>query len=318
MKNKKLLLFIFVMIMGVSCVFFLDRVKKNFPVEFSTKIPVIFQPWGNRPLFKVKIENSDYNLLIDLGSDHTALQRDIINRIKNKERIGFATTSDLIGNIYKNPGFCIPCLKIQNISVVDEKVAQEDDEFAYNTFIPWGNVKKENVLKKDLGDVRGRIGWPFFKPYFSFFDFSRSVILLGGDKKGGVSHSLDQFIKTPFKLEKMGVVFSLDTDVGEKKFLLDTGATHSMIKPSAVSSSPQEESSRWFRSKLGTPEMNLENWKFLLVEMPFTELDGILGCDFFLKHKICIDFENRLLYIRPVAKETLLERLMSWLRNALV
>ena len=82
--------------------------------------------------------------------------------------------------------------------------------------------------------------------------------------------------------------------MGERKFLLDTGTSHSIYR---------EMNEQLHDSIVLTMDLSDQSLgRFEFIPFPLSldhcEFDGILGVDFFKSHKICCDFEGKALYIR--------------------
>jgi len=138
----------------------------------------------------------------------------------------------------------------------------------------------------------------FFQQMDCFFDFPNSVMFVAKDIKvlqEDAGCSFNGFMKTPFDLTHCGVVFSVETDLGINRFLLDTGSTWSLFKSSQV-----EKNGRSFTTdKFQIGEADFGKTKFWLYEFSDRlEVDGVLGVDFFKKHAICLDFHNKIAYIK--------------------
>ena len=88
--------------------------------------------------------------------------------------------------------------------------------------------------------------------------------------------------------------YPVNNKQGVKKFLLDTGATLSVYRES------DSQSSDSIRFRMNIEGYDFGGWDFL--PYPITsdlasELDGVLGIDFFKTHVICFDFQEKYLYI---------------------
>jgi hypothetical protein len=158
------------------------------------------------------------------------------------------------------------------------------------------------IAKLYMSRVNGRIGWPLFQQMNCFFDFPNSVMFVAKDMKtlqDEAGCALDGFVKTSFDLSHCGLIVSVETDLGRRRFLLDTGSTWSLFKNSQV-----EKKGRSFTTdKFQIGGTDFGKTKFCLYEFSdLFEVDGVLGVDFFKRHAICIDFHNKIAYINPSRK----------------
>ncbi len=265
-------------------------VSKQLPANLScVQIPVSFFPLLNRPVIKVKIDEQKYALLIDLGSSHPLdLQRRFLDDILQKKSIGTSNYIGIRGNGYPTEGFQIPALEISNLKISGLVAFEENMNFindskirSYTGLLDLFNDR----LRKTL--INGRIGWTVFKEFHCFFDFPNSVLFLSENKDGLIQKtgcSFDDFIYVPFETEKYGIVISTE---GNKRFLLDTGATRSVAR------------NDYALEGLVIGGHDFGKWNFAVFE--FTDkidCDGILGIDFFKKHAIYFDFHNKVAYIK--------------------
>jgi len=132
-------------------------------------------------------------------------------------------------------------------------------------------------------------------------------------------YSLDGQLKTS---EKSGLIFALDTDLGPKRFLLDTGANHSILHKSSEPKEHAQESRPgcWhsFDRNISYNGRQLDQLDFALAEIAEVfDVDGALGTDFLKRHVICLDIEHRIAYISP-AKTSPLNNFFCWFLSIFV
>jgi len=323
MKIVNLLSVLFVIIL---CVFFYLGFSKESPKNLSfLRIPISFFPFLDRPTMKVEIEGKKYSLLVDLGSSFPVfLHKKYIDKIEDKESAGIFKSFDVNGNCYERAGFKVGDVKLQeNCKLTGVVIISEDIDFLLKgcKISPPG-IWHRLMDQLELLIMSGRIGLPVFRAGDCFFDFPNSYIVVADNITSLIDRagcSVDGFVQVPFNLEKYGVILTLQTDLGLKKFVLDTGATHSILKKSQVAKEIAKEfkPGKWFyrNHKTEIAGCNFGICNFVLFD--FTdrfEVDGILGVDFFKKHAICLDFHNQIAYIQPPKKENeLREKLSAWL-----
>jgi hypothetical protein len=124
--------------------------------------------------------------------------------------------------------------------------------------------------------------------------------------------SVFDYVDVPFEIKEMGIVFDIDTNVGTKKFMLDTGANVSCMRESLVQKkyAKEFEPGKWmFLSKIEIGGVHLGNYPLFLYDFtPLFEVDGILSVHFFERNGIYLDFQNKRALIGP-AKCSFWERL---------
>lgn len=265
------------------------------------RIPVSFFPFVDRPLIKVEIENKKYSLLVDLGSSHPIdLHKKSMEEIKNKKFLEVSKYVGMRGKTYPTQAFQLPQVRLLNL-VIEGLVGFEEnldflkDAKTWQSSSIWGQFKDQ----LDRLTVDGRMGWTIFNDGTVFFDFPHSALVIAKDLntligKGG--YPLDEFERVPFELQKWGLVLSVKTDMGNQKFLLDTGVTCSLIRASLFS---EKLKAPYVSEQLKIGNVDLGSWKFRLTEYnDEMECDGILGIDFFKRHEIYLDFHNQIAYIK--------------------
>ncbi len=188
-------------------------------------------------------------------------------------------------------------MRLLNLSIDGLIGFEENAEFLKDAKIGPFRLKDE----LELLVVDGRVGWTFFKQGVVFFDFSHSNLVIAKDlpvlvDKAG--YSLNDFIPIPFELHNCGPVFTIQTSVGAQKFLLDTGATCSIIRDASILREMKSSKSSHITENLRIGESDFGQWTFRLLEYnEQMECDGILGIDFFKKHMICLDFLTNTAYV---------------------
>lgn len=311
MIKKRLLILLSVILLSLGGFLI---IKKSPPVQNLAQISVNFFPFTDQPTIQIEIENKNYSLLLDLGSSHPIdLRKEKMKKIKNKQ---FADSSEYVGirgKAYPTQGFRLPKVILANLTIDGLIGFEENSDFLDDAKISqstklWNRFK--NTL--ELLMIDGRIGWTFFKEGVAFFNFPQSELIIAKNITAFTNearYSLKEFIQIPFQIEKWGITLLIETDLGPQQFLLDTGATHSVIRNSIF---PENLASNLYTSnKLKIKNNQLGPWKFLLFEYNNEmRCDGILGVDFFKRHLICLDFQNHTAYIKP--HEHLKARLISF------
>ena len=97
-------------------------------------------------------------------------------------------------------------------------------------------------------------------------------------------------ICVPFQSGQFGIVITAETDLGTKRLVLDTGATHSALR-GVLEVAPPDELPLSKSNTLLIGNHDFGKWEFVMYPIPKEahDIDGILGIDFFLEHSIYID-----------------------------
>ncbi len=284
-------LLILMIILGAGVFLWSKKTPTN---QYYTTLPVSFFPCADLPTVTVTIENRSYSLLIDLGSSHSIdLNKKTMDKIQNKKTLAISDYIGIRGKTYPTQGFLLPEVKLSNLTIRQLTGFEENLEFLQDSKVgtPSGLWCKIYDQLESL-TIDGRMGWTIFKDGVAYFDFPHSTLIIAKNidtLSSEAGYSLSDFTKISFAIEKWGVVVFVETDSGTKKFLLDTGATCSVLKDSANTRTKQ----------LVIGYRDLGPWDFRFFEFtPQMECDGILGVDFFKKNTICLDFCNHTSYIK--------------------
>ncbi len=292
-----------IFVLGCSCWFFISY-QNDHPNDQSdyVKIHVSFIPFSYKPLIKSNIQGKKCTLMIDTGSSHFLdLHKRVLEEIQDKEFVKITEYTDLQGNRYPVSQYRIAKVSLhQNLRLGGMDTHEENIDFLLKGTNAGRPRSFINKLKIYLGlfFIDGRIGWPSFQQIFSLFDFHNSLIFLAKDKKALQVAGIfvpEDFIRIPFELCKCGPVLSVQTDSGIKKFLLDTGASHSFYRELNL------QSTEAIHLSMNIEGLLLDHWEFFPYPISLNlinEIDGVLGVDFFKTYAICFDCKGGYIYIR--------------------
>lgn len=275
---------------GCLCLFFSSC--SSLQVHDENQIPIHFLSCSDAPMVKVQIEGAEYVLLLDLGANvHLILKERVLEKLHHKESIGTSQRFDFQGNRYVQPEFMLESYRLGNITVKNPTAGEESLFFLTtgSKLIASGNNRR---VTQQIAQIEGIVGSKFFlssgRP--CFLDMSHSILSVGETlSELGEIYPLTGFIQKRLEIENGLLCVTLETNYGEKKFLIDTGAERSAIRRSP--SDPR-------RIKLSLEHFG--SWKFYTVQFPeeIPPLDGILGIDFLKKHPMFLDFLNLTIYIK--------------------
>ncbi len=247
------------------------------PIYFA-RLPVIFGRC-NTPEINVTIEENTYPLRVDLGAFFSfSLSQEILQNI-HKASYGTTMWADFKGNKYESPTYTIPEIKIGNLTVVNVLTKQENVDF--NAVTSNGPPPSESF---------GSIGLPILEKYNLFLDFPHSAIYASNShlhlqQAGLLSKNL---LIIPFVLHQDGILISVETDLGTQRLILDTGASHVVIRP------PHTPSTSKFRI------MDHDFGARTILDLdvsPRDDYEGYLGMAFLREFPLFIDYPNKLIYL---------------------
>lgn len=261
-------------------------------------IPVRFDDC-DIPLIDAEIEGNRCSLMLDLGSySQLSLSTVLLNKV-HKKSYGVSKFKDVRGNYYESQRYLIPEVKLRNHVFSEIIASEENDDFVKNTEI-WtpseGPPSSSN---------QGTIGRAFLKRKNVFLDFphSRMALIERTDSPKNFGFSVENMVMVPFELASLGIILNIDTDLGEKRFLLDSGFTRSVIKTSEYQDrecQKDEKGDAYFISQQFVIEgKEFGNFKLYLLDMApeMDKVDGVLGMSFMRHHAVYIDFREKTLYI---------------------
>lgn len=318
MKYKRTFLLLFMGLVGFSCFFYFRAHTPTADIQ-GVRVPVHFLMSDHVPVIDVSIEGKLYTVLLDSGTYDLGLRQEVLECIQHKTPVAPLTESlDINGNRYLFTLFTLESMKIGHWHFTQVPMREESVEFVTKGCRLWPSEPINQTTRKILKDLSGKVGGAILLPFNCLFDFPHSALYLAKNreeleklKKG----CLDGFIEVPLDLQKNGILISIETDLGIKKFLLDTGADMSVLKRSLVDPSQAKEFApgKWSYTshKFMIGNQDFGDWDFVLFEFPeHLMVDGILGIDFFRQYAVALDFENKTIFIEP-PHQPLLSRIID-------
>jgi hypothetical protein len=277
------------------CEFFLSSFLSTQTNEF---IPVIFDG-ACRPLIEIEIEGDVYHLVIDLGSYvQMSIDKQILEKIKKKS-YGVAKFGDFKGNHYVSQKYLIPEIKIGN-TIFSEVIAKEENDDFKKTTILWES--SESAPSR----CNGKIGRALLKrTNILLLDFPNSrVAFIKNPRLLNAQNFPEDFLAIPFEFTVSGIILKIHTDLGEKKFLLDSGLTINAIRANQCQNLECQNDKNglgYFMSSqfvIGDKSFGKTRLYPLNITPDIENIDGILGMDFMRHHTFYIDFRKKILYIK--------------------
>jgi hypothetical protein len=266
------------------------------PVKFTSSLT---------PYTEIEIEKKKYYLIVDLGSDsELGIKTEVLEKI-GKKFLGKTHWYDIKGKEYESSRYQIPKMKIGKVQINNAKA---HDGYTAEAGHIWGEKKyAEDEISGTFGKSLLGISRHLLLDLnnSAFFIFRKREDLKHLRKEG---YLLENLVELPFDGAKNRVVFLVDTDMGQKRFLLDTGASISIIRPTFITAEERDE--------MQHSRMTITFSKFVIAghdfgeidlhayDVPdkFEDVDGFLGMDFCKKHVIYLDFTENKALIGPAEK----------------
>lgn len=296
MKKKSLIFLLLLACSGWWYFFSCDQQNTNISAKGCyARIPIEFI--GNHPLVEVELEGKKYPVKLDLGAEcQFAFFEEILKEIPEKKFVKFITTTDVKGNRYKVSSYSVPHVKMKNFAFENVAILEEARDFATKGAVLWrrGDKKQSHI------PFVGRIGRECFRSNNLFIDFPNSVLFVTSNlEQLKMDHwPVCDLFETSFEMGRWGIILSIETDIGLKRFVLDTGTSASILKK-AHAELPSE------KQVFTTTKFSINGHDFGPIDLSLFEMtssidaDGLLGLDFLKKHAIYIDFKNKKAFIGP-------------------
>jgi len=270
--------------------------SSSLPAHENIFLPIVYDE-DDLPLIEVKIEDNVYSLLIDLGSyAQISLDEEILEKI-NKKPYGIAKFEDFQGSRYKSEKYLIPEIRIGN-TIFAEVIAKGENKDFKKKIVLW---ESPDHSPSKLG---GKVGRNLLKRKNIFLDFlnSRMAFVEKVDSLKSLNFP-DNFLAIPFEITSLGITLKIKTDIGEKKFILDSGSTLSAIRASQyrnLACQKGENGLNYFTSsQFIIGNRSFDEIRLHLLDIAAVEqVDGVLGMDFMRHHAFYIDFRKKTLHIK--------------------
>lgn len=246
------------------------------PINLSTHTPII----------NAKIEETKVRLSFDSGA-HTPLiiKKEILNHTSGVTFTGkYRHSIDAAGKKHKNPEFKLAKILLGTY---------ERLEVIGNVYAPWGlwisaDKSSSNDTTQEQRPPRdGVFGLDLFEGKHLIIDYpSKKLVVLHKNILPDPYNSLKWTICNQ-NVDENGMVMHGIFRGKKGRFLLDTGATGSFLRPSFLGVKSKKKSiTDGFQTDEG---IALGKVKFYLHEFVEPQVDGILGYDFFADKKIYVE-----------------------------
>lgn len=297
MKKAALIFLTLFVLLGGWYFFFQYNQETLLAKGYYARIPI--ELIGDDALIEVEIEEKKYPVKLDLGAAcQFAFFREALESVSEKKFVEFLVTTDIKGNQYKVSSYSVPCVKTKNLACKDAVILEESKDFVTKGAVLWQLDDKKSSQIPFIG----RVGRYCFKSNNLFIDLPNSMLF--------VTSSLEQLKKdhwpicdlfeTSFEMGRWGIILSIDTDIGVKRMILDTGANASILRDSNLQA---EERQIFTTTKFAIGGHDFGPFDLSLFEISLAvDADGLLGLDFLKKYAIYLDFKNNKAFIGPSSK----------------
>lgn len=254
------------------------------------------------PCTSIEIQGNRYQVEIDLGAKTAlSLDKDVLGKIK-KDLCGTSRRMDFHGNKYETHVYFIPEVKIGSLLLKKIKTKEESTKFVTESSL---------VIGTNEHKYAGRIGRDFFLGKNLFMDFKHRILIACSKLKDieREGYDINTLTAVPFKSTDDGITLEIVTDIGKRKFALDSGTTVTVLRSENLNKTPIKHSNgmqfiETFRFAIGGMDLGFREIYLLDMSQEFNQIDGLLGMDFLKDHLVYLDFENQIAYIGKSQKKT--------------
>jgi hypothetical protein len=285
---------------GYFCVYFNQQTHLLARGRYA-RIPI--QWIGDNALVEVQVEGKKFLVKLDLGAScQFAFFSEALESIRGKKFIEFITTTDVKGNQYKEKSYSVPLITAKNFSYKNANISEESKDFALKGAVLWQSKSKTVPYV-------GRMGRNSLIGNNLFLDFPNSMMFItsGLDQLQTDYWSIGDLIETSFEMSRWGIILCIETDIGVKKLILDTGASGTVLKQSNSEVFATKEvvpGKRIYTTKkfaIGGRDFGPRDLAVFEMVASF-DADGYLGLDFLKNYAIYLDFKNNKALIGPSSK----------------
>ncbi|MCS5707956.1 aspartyl protease family protein [Candidatus Berkiella cookevillensis] len=247
------------------------------------------------PLITGQIEEKEIKLLFDTGSNAPLILNDkILQNLNTVTKTGRTRKSiDSSGKITSTDEVIIPKLTLSSMTIP-----------CINTYSyqPWGlkfspdkttNTKEEGLIADNFHEQQdGIIGINLFSNKKIIIDYSNQRIIIFDHDAIPSPYNKKKWQKMSYQSSSESLVISGKiNNLKAATFLLDTGATASILKPTILGNIDQNLVSLNFNN------FKLEDHFFHNIEFQEPQVDGILGYNFFNTTLVLIDLVNQNIFL---------------------
>jgi hypothetical protein len=249
------------------------------------------------PFINIEVEGKSYKCLLDTGnrSDQLVLNEEILLNLKTikpfsrKIKISNAAGIEYIAKKYILPKFNIG-------KIIFNKVTLSE-----NTH--WG-VKSSNTPNNSKDGV---VGMALFEGKSIIIDYPNSKLVISDNGELPGDYKIKNWNNLDYKLDLNGISIYAYVDSQLKRFILDSGANLSIIKPSSLNlticKNKKMDDNQCIHQVNNLKVQNTPNshpFSLYLYEMNGYKIDGLLGYNFLINHIIYIDFNQKIIKIQQI------------------
>ncbi len=231
----------------------------------------------NFPIIDVELQGKNYSLVFDLGFRFPLfLYKETLDGIDKQPR-GIGQWNTFAGQTCEAPSYLIPKMRI-------------------------GNLTLKNVIANQMTEDEscGHLGRFLGEEFNLFLDFPHDRIIACDTFPKLQEKKLvnNDWVSVPFELHRVGIVFSVDTDLGPLKLALKTSCTCNHLRSSFF---PPDARFFFTSSPFSIKGVHFGHVTFHPIDLPelLNGIDGFIGMDFLKDHSLYLDYTHKIAYLEP-------------------
>lgn len=233
----------------------------------STSLPLVVE--DNRPRVEVLVNGKPVWLLVDTGAEATIwLEHDAAVEVGALFTGTASMYSDAYGHTFRACNYELEECRLGDIVL--------------------RNVQGRECARSEPG-IRGILGWRLLEKFRVLLDYPGKRMTLG--LPDGVS--TEGWTRIPFRATSWGIVTEATCDGKAAEFVWDTGASRMVAKTGSVTEVVEELAVK----SVVIGGRDFGPFTFVILDMSDPPGDGLVGHDFFEKHRVVIDWETSTLLV---------------------
>jgi len=272
-------------LIAIAGLFVAGAAAYGVPKQSPVTVPI--ELVNNFPVLKVSVGDQTVAVMFDLGgSDEIVLTSEALRSLNVERLTETYAWVDAMGNRLESQKLRVPEFRIGSLTFRGV-TGHEDAEAATYRKTPGG---------------AGYIGPALVRSFKLVVDYGRrSMTFIPNDIKDSKAHGCFG-TKILFDPDMQGEpITKVTTDLGEHRFVWDTGAPMMIVRKSLVSARGVVPEGNFFQSnefKFGMTDFGPMQLHMFDFGEP-AEVDGYIGYDFFAKNVVCIDLRGRKFLVHP-------------------
>lgn len=258
--------------------------------ENTSQVTIPVNIVNNRPLVEIHVNGTPVNVLFDLGSSSNLyLFPSVLSQI-DKQHVGKTTGVRTVHQSAEGtPIYRVDLIDVGGMSFSGVDVTEDFHDSNYQANF------------EDNFNTFGAIGTGLFQEHQLVFDYRRGELTIIRSDAADEDRPECRGQEIPFLPETdVGVLTMANTEIGDIKFLWDTGAVPNIILGSRAEGEDLAVSDRndvtlsqvsFNGHEFGPIEFKV--WDFP-IEPPF---EGFIAHAFFEDHTVCVDFPGKRLFV---------------------